>query len=187
MLADPQSRERRAASPRGVLIYAVAWLGTGALVAALVLVARPEHPSTQLPPVRQIQLERAARTAGCELRRGDAAARLIAPADGRAGRPASPGAYDAPLRPDALIAALRHGIVVIQYRAGISQDLLDRLSAVRSLVPRGTILAPSATAMPFEVAVSAWRRLMRCPRVRAATLDAVRLFRGRFLGSGPGG
>jgi hypothetical protein len=187
MLADPQPRDRPAASSRAVARYAVAWLGAGALVAALFFAARPAERGTQLPPVRQIQLERAARTAGCEIRRGDAAALLIAPTPPGSIRAATPGAYDRPVRPDALSAAVRRGLVVIQYRPGVARAVLDQLTAVQSVVPKGTILAPSATAMPFEVAVSAWRRLLGCRRFGRSTIDAVRLFRGRFLGSGPSG
>jgi hypothetical protein len=184
MVADPQPRNRRPASSAAVVRYAVVWLGAVAIVAAVALVVRPAGQGNDLPPVRQIQLERAARTAGCELRRGAAAERLNPPAASPGSAPA-PGTYDKSLSARAVTAALRRGIVVIQYRRGISGDVLDRLTAIRSLVPQGTILAPFATAVPFEVAASAWRRLVGCRRFSASAIDALRLFRGRFLGSGP--
>ena len=52
-------------------------------------------------------------------------------------------------------------------------------------IPAGTILAPNGTRMPYALAVTAYRRLLGCPRVTPATLDAVQLFRGRFVGGGP--
>jgi hypothetical protein len=82
---------------------------------------------------------------------------------------------------------MRHGIVVIQYRPGLSAGLLDVLTALQSAVPKGTIVAPNATRMPYEVAATAWRRVLGCPRLDATTIDAVRLFRGRFVGSTPDG
>ena len=52
-------------------------------------------------------------------------------------------------------------------------------------MPEGTIVAPNDTGMRFELAVVAYRRLLGCPRFTAQALDAVQLFRGRYLGSGP--
>jgi hypothetical protein len=39
--------------------------------------------------------------------------------------------------------------------------------------------------MPYLVAVVTWRRLLGCRTVSDVTTDAVQLFRGRYLGSGP--
>ena len=33
--------------------------------------------------------------------------------------------------------------------------------------------------------VTAWRRLLGCSRFGGGTIDAIRLFRGRFIGTGP--
>jgi hypothetical protein len=41
--------------------------------------------------------------------------------------------------------------------------------------------------MSFEVAATAYRRLLGCPRATDAAMEAALLFRGRFLGSGPDG
>jgi hypothetical protein len=41
--------------------------------------------------------------------------------------------------------------------------------------------------MPLELAVTAYLRLLGCRRAIDASIQAFLLFRGRFLGSGPGG
>jgi uncharacterized protein DUF3105 len=178
---------RHGGPPRPLLRYALTWLGACAVIVAVVaLIHRDSHPVT-LPPVGQIRLERAAHAARCDLRRGRAAERVNPPGDGTPGRAAAPGTYKRPLPAPALAAAMRHGIVVIQYRPGLSARLVDVLTALQSAVPKGTIVAPNATRMPYEVAATAWRRVLGCPRLDDTTIDAVRLFRGRFVGSTPGG
>jgi hypothetical protein len=168
------------------LRYAVAWLAAGAVVVVgLVAVLGTGGDGGSLPPIQQIPLERAAQVANCTLRAGPETARLNPPADGRAGAPAPPGTYDRPLPTADAIGALRQGLVVIQYRREVSADAVERLEALRAAVPPGTILAPNGTSMPYEVAATAWRRLLGCPRLDAAALDAVRLFRGRFIGTAP--
>jgi hypothetical protein len=59
------------------------------------------------------------------------------------------------------------------------------ISTVQQAVPKGTIVAPNATGMRFALAVTAYHHLLGCPRYSPRVLDAVRLFRGRFLGSRP--
>jgi hypothetical protein len=39
--------------------------------------------------------------------------------------------------------------------------------------------------MPFAVAVTAYRRLLGCRDLNQSSVDAIQLFRGRFVGSGP--
>jgi hypothetical protein len=101
--------------------------------------------------------------------------------------PASPGFKARAPSVPSLVAALRHGILVIHFRPGLEDERLDELREVQEAVPEGTIVTPNATAMPYEVAVTAYRRLLGCRQFTDATLDAVRLFHGRFVGSGPEG
>ena len=74
---------------------------------------------------------------------------------------------------------------MIQFRPGLDGDGVDALKTLQEAVPEGTIVAPNGTGMHFEIAVVAYRRLLGCPRFTTQALDAVQLFRGRFLGSGP--
>jgi hypothetical protein len=166
-------------------VYVLAWLviGTAAALGAVTLLKdRKDLPA--LPPVRQTELTAAAAAAGCRLMHVRTTGNP--PAAGASdASPARPGTYTSPLRAEAIVAALRRGIVVVHYLPGVSDGLLRKLEAIQASVPRGTILAPSETTMPYELASTAYHRLLGCPRLTAAALDAVRLFRGRYLGSGP--
>jgi hypothetical protein len=180
------SRERR-----GLLRYALAWLVSAAAVAtAIVILSGSTSSSSEdaaLPPIGQIQLERAATVARCELVRGDPTTRSNPAAEGRASPvPPRPRVYTSPLRPDDVVAAGRRGIVVVQYRPTLDADVIDMIAALQSALPNGTVVAPNGTGMRYAVAVTAWRRMLGCKRVTGTAIEAVRLFRGRFIGSGPG-
>ena len=172
----------------GLLWYVLGWACAGAVVVAavLVLVGRGDDDAVTLPPVRQIQLTAAARTAGCELRTGDRSNVLGLPVPGAPGRPpARAGVYDDP--PDAadLVAALRRGVIVIQHRADLPDDVVDELRALQKAIPEGTIVTPEPVRTRFAVSVVAWRRVLGCRTYATGAVDAIRLFRGRFIGSGP--
>jgi len=148
-----------------------------------VLLLRGEE-TVELPPVRQIELVDAARAAGCRLERARDRP-LNPPVQGAAASPAEPGVYDAQPDVEMLVATLRRGRVVIQYRPGLARSRVRELERLQAAVPEGTLVVPNATRMPYEVAITAWRRLLGCPRFTDEAIDALRLFRGRFLGSGP--
>jgi hypothetical protein len=170
-----------------LLMYAVGWLaGVGLLVALVLLVFGSGDDSVSVPPVRETELADAAVRGRCELRVARTGERLNPPVDGPAGvAPAKPGFYDRPVSSPALAAAVRRGIVVIQFRRDLDGRGKNSLKSLQAAVPTGTIVAPNGTNMRFELAVTAYRRLLGCPRFTDRTLDAVQLFRGRFLGSGP--
>jgi hypothetical protein len=181
-------RRRERASGRAVLVYATVWLVAAAAAVALVLaVFGDDDPDTvAVPPVRETELGVAAGQSRCVLVTARAGQRVNPPVDGPSGgRPAKAGFYEQPVATDQLTAAVRKGIVVIQFRAGLDEKLVEALKALQSAFPEGTIVAPNATRMRFELAVVAYRRLLGCPRFTDQALDAVQLFRGRFLGSGP--
>jgi len=168
------------------VLYLVAWLLPGAaVVAAVVLLAGGRSPpAADLPPVRQIDLSQAARAAGCELRRGAARPPLAPRVDGPHGaRPAAAAVHRAAPPVPALLAAMRRGIIVLHFRTDlVTDDQLRQLEALQRLVPRGSILTPDTTGMPYAVAATAHRRLLGCPRFSDRAIDAIRLFRGRHLG-----
>jgi hypothetical protein len=173
---------------RAVILYALAWL-VGAAVAVGVVFAifgGDDADTVSVPPVRETELADAVGENRCQLRTAAAGEQLNPPVDGPAGvAPAKPGLYEQPVASAALTAALRHGIVVIQYRADLSGESIDALKTLQEAAPTGTIVAPNGTGMRFELAVTAYRRLLGCPRFTDRALDAVQLFRGRFVGSGP--
>jgi hypothetical protein len=183
-----QPRHDARPAGRAVIAYAAAWLvAVGAVVGVVFAVFGGDDADTvSVPPVRETQLADAAGQNRCQLRSATVGERLNPPVDGPAGvAPAKAGFYDEPVASAALTAALRHGIVVIQYRAGLSDQRLDALKTLQEAAPTGTIVAPNGTGMHFELAVTAYRRLLGCPRFTDRALDAVQLFRGRFVGSGP--
>jgi hypothetical protein len=169
--------------------YVVAWLTGAAVMAALVIVllddGEPDHVS--LPPIRETQLVAAARRAGCELRRARPGERTDPVVDGPAAtQAADAGFYDEAPDVPALVAALRRGVVVIHFRPELDGERVDELREVQEAAPNGTIVSPNST-MAFQVAATAYRRLLGCPRVTDGSIEAALLFRGRFLGSGPDG
>jgi hypothetical protein len=179
----------RRGSGRSLLRYAAGWLLTGVAVAvvALAVIGGDDEDEVPVPPVREIELTKAAGDAGCTVRQARAGERLVPPVDGPPGRAARPGVLSRAPDPGTLTAATRRGIVVIQYRPGLARDSVERLRSLQEAVPAGTILTPTASRMPYEVAVTAHRRLLGCPRFSERTIDALQLFRGRYLGSGPDG
>lgn len=180
MTSDRRRLRRRRPSARTLAFYVAGWLAFGACVAVALLVSSggtaEQRPA--LPPVRQPELTNAVRAGGCtvERERDTVAASVV---------PAKPGSYDAPPSVTTLTAALRHGRVVILYRPDLDDDLRDLLHAIQSGVPEGTILTPSPNRMTDDVAIAAYTRRLVCPRLTPSSLDAVRLFQGRYLGSGP--
>jgi hypothetical protein len=168
--------------------YVVAWLAGAAVVAgiAIVLLDDGEPEDVSLPPIRETQLADAARRAGCELRRARPREQTDPAVDGPAASQAARAAfYDETPDTPTLVAALRRGVVVIHFRPDLERERVDELREVQEAAPNGTIVTPNST-MAFEVAATAYRRLLGCPRATDGSIEAALLFRGRFLGSGPG-
>ena len=167
-------------SARTLALYVAGWLAVGACAAVALMVSsgRDSQQQAALPPVRQPELANAVQAGRCTVARArDAVAASVVPA--------KPGRYTAPPSATTLTAALRRGTVVILYRPGLDDDLRDQLQAIQSGMPAGTILTPSPGPMADDVAIAAYRRRLACPRLTASSIDAVRLFQGRYLGSGP--
>jgi hypothetical protein len=174
---------------RAAIAYALAWLVAAGLAVALVFAVFGGGDSGEvaLPPVHATELEQAAAGGRCELRHAHPGEQLNPPVDGAAGgRPAAAGFYAQPLPTGSLVAAQRNGIVVIQFAAKLGDEVKQQLQKLQAAVPKGTIVVPNGTRMPFEIAVTAYRRLLGCTRYSPQALDAVQLFRGRYLGAGPG-
>jgi Protein of unknown function (DUF3105) len=175
-------------SAPSVARYLAAWVAGAALVAgAAVVVLDGTGPEVvSVPPIEQTELQAAAQAAGCELRRQVRGVRLNPPVAGTADvAPAGAGVYEDAPDVRSLLAAQRDGIVVIQFRAGLDDARLDELRTIQAAAPNGTIVTPNATGMRFELGVTAYRRLLGCARATDAAIEALQLFRGRYLGSGP--
>ena len=167
--------------------YAAAWLVAAAVLVGFLLAVldsgEPEEVS--LPPVHETELDTAAAHAGCELRRAKAGERLNPPVvGGAAAPPAAPGFYDKSPDGESLLGAMREGVIVIHFR-DLGSSEVDLLREFQEAVPDGTIVVRNETAMPFVVAVTSYRRLLGCRKLNQSSVDAIQLFRGRFVGSGP--
>jgi hypothetical protein len=169
---------------RAIVRYGFVCAVLGAVVAAgvLALLGGSERGvPAALPPVREIQLVKAVQAAGCELRRTRGGER----AQAARAAPAPPRFYDdAPSRA-ALAAAVRRGVIVISYRPAVDRERLEQLRSLQTVIPSGTIVAPDASATRYEIAADAYRRRLGCTRFTPAAIDAIRLFRGRYVGTGP--
>ncbi len=184
MRRSSQPSQRRRAAPRALLVYVVGWLGLGAaLVFVVSALLRGVEDDVALPPVRETELPLAATKAGCVLRSGDQAGG-DPPVSGPPADPAPAGVYDDPPGTTALVGALRRGIIVIQYRPEVADDQIEALRQLQAAVPRGTIVTPNLE-MRFALAVTGWHRLLGCRELSDGTIDAIRLFHGRYIGSGP--
>ena len=181
------AKAHRIGSRLATLTYAAAWVVAATVIIGVLLAVldtgEPEEVS--LPPVHETELDTAAARAGCELERADGGERLNPPVlGGAAAAPARPGFYDEPPGGESLLAAMREGVVVIHFR-DVTQSELDLLRDFQAAVPDGTIVVRNDTGMPFAVAVTAYRRLLGCRSLSRSSVDAIQLFRGRFVGSGP--
>lgn len=97
------------------------------------------------------------------------------------------GAYrDYPGAPE-VVHSLEHGRINIQYSPDLPEKDQLALKGVFDEDPPGMVLFPNPN-MPYEVAASAWTRLLACPKYEGqATLDAIRDFRDIYRGQGPEG
>ncbi len=155
-------------------------------VLAVILLHGSGPEEVNVPPVRETQLTNAARDADCQLVHAATRGERLNPAvDGPAAAPAAPGVYDEPPSTSALVGALRRGVIVIQVGPAVPDGTVDLLDKLQRAIPQGTIVTRAAPGMPYAIAVTAYRRLLGCPRYSPGVLDAVRLFRGRFVGTGP--
>ena len=195
--AEPRgggARSPPAARPPPLVGYAILWIGgaVGVVLLALLGHGRARRRHDPSPPGAPAGRRRpglcARRRLLVHARRGSS--RGVAPtARGRHGpraRAAPDGSYAETPPRGTLIAALAAGSVVIQYRPALAvgqRTLLERLYARDKAA---LILTPDATGMQPPVAVTAWRRVLACPRVSQGTLDAIAEFRDRFRGRGPG-
>ena len=164
-----------------LLRYTLSWVALGGLLVGAAVLLLPRDEQVRLPPVQQIDLMQAALSAGCELGIGGHAL----PTRGPAGRAAEPRFYDDPVSAGGLVGATRVCIVVFHFKPTLSREMREELGRLQAAVPRGTIVVPNP-AMRYALAATAWQRSLGCPRPGRDAIDALRLFRGRYLGGGPG-
>jgi Protein of unknown function (DUF3105) len=154
-----------------------------------------DFEAAKAPPRKHQELRPAVDAAGCELeqlreegrRETDAPVEYASnpPHSGdHARQPATDAAYyDNPPEDEALVHSLLHGRVLIWFDPSLAEERKARLKAIYDEDPEHVILVPRE-GMPYEVAVTSWRRRMGCERFTDATFDAVRGFRDAFRDQG---
>ncbi len=154
------------------------------------------YPAETIPPPGQGSLARAVAKAGCELRsfpnygREHTSKRVHyrtnPPTSGPHNPfPAADGIYDEPPSTERLVHSLEHGRVIFQFELGAPAKIRGQLKALVKEDPRHVILTANSTAMPFEVAATAWRHYVGCKSVGPATFDALRDFKIAYRDHAP--
>ena len=149
-----------------------------------------------LPPPRRLPLARAAAAADCELKNppieganhveGTVDYRSNPPTSGNhAALAADDGTYPKPPPTEALVHALEHGRIIIQFDPDLDEQAKGGLESLFDEDPRHMILTPNATDMPYEVAATAWGHLIGCPEMNDRVYDALRAFKLRYRDRGP--
>ena len=169
--------------------------------------AEPDNREGTTPPsLAQGDLDKAVAAAGCELKLNlrDEGSEHATEEDGLAKYGTSPptsgdhygsnetgsgaaadGAYSEAPPTGRVLHALEHSRVAIQYGPELGEAEQLVLKGVFDESPFGVLLFPNAE-MPYEVAATAWTRLLGCKRYAGrSTLDALRVFRDIYRGQGP--
>jgi hypothetical protein len=124
-----------------------------------------------------------ARTSGCRLQEYENARATNPPVTGRRVERtiATDGSYIGRAAPSihSTIHSLLHGRVLIQYRSGLPEPEVRVLDRLVKDDPDRVVGFENQTGMTAPVAATAYLSLLTCPRVNAATLRALRVFRDR--------
>ena len=179
--ASPRADAPLHTNLRALAAYVAGWIATAGVAAALGLLAvRAISPDSQ--PFRRTDPMAAVRDR-CVIRQTSSPQRP--PVTGRPSAAARTGIYSTSPPVTRLVGALRHGVVVVQYRPGISGLDVERLRRAFGSRTALRIVTPDATAMPYVVAGTAWGRLIGCRRLDAQVMTALSQFATRYQGSGP--
>jgi len=83
------------------------------------------------------------------------------------------------------VHSLEHGRIELQYRPGAPPAVLGALRAVYRESSDKMLLFPNNTGMDYEVAATAWKHRLGCPKYGARVPDALRAFRDAYRDRGP--
>jgi len=142
------------------------------------------YPPATLPPQTEPVVSRAARAAGCELRR-------VGPwtstnEDDPFPTPAPDGIYDRKPDENALAAAFNAGRVAFFFAPDTPANVRGQLKALVQEDPRRVLLYPEpGISGHFQIGADSIRRLLSCTHPSPAMLDALRDFRAEFRGQTP--
>jgi len=188
--------------------YTVAGILVAAVVVALVVIvasgsggggssaSASDWPSGSIPARKTSDLDVAVRSGGCKLTspknegRGHKLKRenykTQPPTSGAHNPiPASDKAYLKNPGDEHLVHALEHGRVIYWFQPNAPAAVRGALHALYDEDKTLTILTPVDRGMPFQVAATAWGKLLGCPQYNAKVPDAMRAFRDAYRLKGP--
>jgi hypothetical protein len=153
-------------------------------------------PSGSVPKRKIADLNAAASAAGCTLQspkiqgRGHTLSNVnyktAPPTSGPHNPvPAHDGAYLASPGNTHLVHALEHGRVIYWYKASTPPTIRGDLKALYDEDKALVVLTPDTKPFPYQVAATAWGKLIGCPAYNAKVPDAFRAFRDAYRLKGP--
>lgn len=188
--AEERRRQRIGALVAAALVLATVAIATLALTAG--------GGGSDKPDAGKVRaLERLAEAAGCSVRtfpeeghrhtRKPVTYRTNPPTSGNHNPLAArDGEYTSGGPPEeAVVHALEHGRIVLQYRANASAAARAGLKRVFDEDTSKMLLLQNETGMPYEVAATAWTRLIGCPRYGEEVPAALAAFRDAYRDKAP--
>jgi hypothetical protein len=205
---ERERAEAAAAARRKRMGYVAAGVLVTAVVVALAVVAfagggsssgdssSGSWPSGSVPKQKETDLDAAAKVAGCTLKNppsegrehvtGRVSYKTEPPTSGAHNPvPAHDAAYTQNPGEEHLVHALEHGRVIYWFKPNAPDRIRGDLKALYDEQNALVILTPNARPMPYEVAATAWTRLLGCPRYNDRVPDAFRAFRDAYRLKGP--
>ena len=153
-------------------------------------------PDVEVPAAKTKDLQAAAKAAGCVLsepkNEGDdhveeqVKYKSNPPTSGNHNpTPAGDGVHETPAQTERLVHSLEHGRVIFQWSAKAPANVRGALKAVFDEDKAIVVLTQNATAMPYQVAATAWDKLLACRTYNDRVPDALRAFREENRLKGP--
>lgn len=99
--------------------------------------------------------------------------------------PASDKAYLTNPGDEHLVHALEHGRVIYWFKPNAPKPVIGAMKALYDEDKTLTIITPVDRGMPYEVAATAWTKLLGCPKYNDKVPDAMRAFRDAYRLKGP--
>jgi hypothetical protein len=198
------ARKRRAG-------YAVAGVLVAAVVIAIAVIALAgggdsgtkgssassgSWPSGSIPARKEKDLDAAVKAAGCTLQspKSEGAGHTTKLQNYKSTPPTSGAHNPTPAHDQAylkspgnehLVHALEHGRVIYWFKPNATDKVRGALKALYDEDKTLTVLAPDVKPMPYEVAATAWTKLVGCPAYNDKVPDAFRAFRDAYRLKGP--
>jgi hypothetical protein len=209
---EREAAEAQSAARRRRMGLIVAGLLSAAVVVALVVVvaagggddegggskasASADWPEGTIPDRKITDLDEAVKAAGCVLENPkseggghvtDEVKYKTAPATSGSHDPvpSKDRAYTKSPRIEAHVHSLEHGRVIYWFKPNAPAPVRGALKALWDEEPELVILSPYPRPMPYQVAASAWTRMLGCKTYNDKVPDALRAFRDAYRLKGP--